>query len=147
MSSCGVYSLFPIYTPDTLVERKELVGKWLSDDDTSTYISFSRVSYNIKTNNKNESKNDDKISISFGGDGNSDVIDTEHYVIENGDTTLFKDTLLVQFEELIEKKINLKFGEYEPKDKQDTYYTMRFVEDGEDVSSFKAHLVQIGECV
>ncbi|OEK00138.1 hypothetical protein BFP97_00785 [Roseivirga sp. 4D4] len=39
MSSC-VYSLFPIYTEDTLVFLPELVGKWQSEYDTDDYISF-----------------------------------------------------------------------------------------------------------
>jgi len=43
MSSC-VYSLFPIYTDDTLVFLQELVGKWQSEYDTDDYISFESLS-------------------------------------------------------------------------------------------------------
>lgn len=40
MNSC-VYSLFPIYTEDTLVYLPELVGKWQSDpNDNENYIEF-----------------------------------------------------------------------------------------------------------
>ena len=84
------------------------MGKWVSDGDDQNYISFSRVSYNI---NKKESKSsgkkgvDNKISISFSGGEGDDVIDTGDYVIENGDTTIFKDTVKLQFEEIIEEKV------------------------------------------
>jgi len=39
MSSC-VYSLFPIYTEDTLVYLPELEGKWLEHDNEGNYIVF-----------------------------------------------------------------------------------------------------------
>ncbi|MBO6495911.1 MAG: hypothetical protein JJ862_16295 [Roseivirga sp.] len=44
MSSC-VYSLFPIYTEDTLVYLPELVGKWQVDaNDSNSYIEFAPAS-------------------------------------------------------------------------------------------------------
>lgn len=147
LSSCGVYSLFPIYTKDTLVEKKELIGKWVSDDDPNSYISFGKVSYNVNQKNTklSDTQNPDKkITISFSADENSDVIDTGDYVIENGDTTIFKDTLKLQFEELIEQKVN-ELNDLAVKSRKDTYYSMQFFEQGEEVASFKAHLVKIGE--
>lgn len=42
MSSC-VYSLFPIYTEDTLVFLPELVGKWQDGYDEDDYIVFERL--------------------------------------------------------------------------------------------------------
>lgn len=43
MSSC-VYSLFPIYTEDTLVFLPDLLGKWqLSVNDPDSYIEFEQV--------------------------------------------------------------------------------------------------------
>lgn len=39
MSSC-VYSLFPIYTSDTVVFKKELLGKWSTGEKADEYIIF-----------------------------------------------------------------------------------------------------------
>lgn len=142
MSSCGVYSLFPIYTKDTLVEKKEIVGKWISDDDESSYINFTKISY--KVGDVKEKTKGNELKISFSGDDENNVVDTEHYVIENGDTTIFKDTLLVQFEELINKKVG-QVKAYDIKKKEDTYYVMRYFEKDEEVASFKAHFVKIGD--
>lgn len=147
LSSCGVYSLFPIYTKDTLVEKKELIGKWISDEDDQNYISFASVSYNIKkadTKSSANQKNDNNISISFSGGEGDDVIDTGDYVIENGDTTIFKDTVQWQFEEALEKKVD-KLKELNAENKEDTFYFMRYFEQGKEVGTFKAHLVKIGD--
>lgn len=147
LSSCGVYSLFPIYTKDTLVQKKEIMGKWVSDGDDQNYISFSRISYNINKKDSKPSGNqgiDNNISISFSGGEGDDVIDTGDYVIENGDTTIFKDTVKLQFEEIIEEKVDKLKGLTTDK-KEDTFYFMRFFEQGEEVASFKAHLVKIGD--
>lgn len=43
MSSCVVYSLFPIYTADTLVYLPELEGTWQSGNDEDDYITFERM--------------------------------------------------------------------------------------------------------
>lgn len=42
MSSC-VYSLFPIYTEDTLVYLPELLGKWKMGEDSDDYILFEKM--------------------------------------------------------------------------------------------------------
>lgn len=59
MSSC-VYSLFPIYTDDTLVFRPGLLGKWQIGEGTDDYLQiepFSEKSeYNISTNSQEEEK-------------------------------------------------------------------------------------------
>ena len=75
------------------------------------------------------------------------MIDTGDYVIENGDTTIFKDTLMSQFTELLEQKTSKleKLASENLKAKSDTYYVMKFYEDDEMIASFKAHLVKIGE--
>ena len=60
MSSC-VYSLFPIYTEDTLVYLPELVGKWMSDpENEENYIEFIPMS---------EPDPDDNISLNEDRDG------------------------------------------------------------------------------
>lgn len=146
LSSCGVYSLFPIYTKDTLVERKEIMGKWLSETEGS-YLTFTRISYNIKAKESGNKKNIDNLKISFSGDEDSDILDTGKYVIENGDTTIMKDTLYTQFGTLLENKLSKLQGldGSQLTKKSDTYYVMSYYEDDEKVASFKAHLVKIGE--
>lgn len=61
MSSC-VYSLFPIYTDDTLVFKKELIGSWQSGETTITFLPSSMVN---------------EISVSF---------EPDDYMIYKGDT-------------------------------------------------------------
>ncbi|MGB3469138.1 MAG: hypothetical protein WBA74_27885 [Cyclobacteriaceae bacterium] len=145
LSSCGVYSLFPIYTKDTLVEKKEIIGKWLSDTEGS-YLSFTRISYTVKPNDEQHTVSDEKMSITFG-DENKDVVDIGDYIIEKGDTTVRKDTILSQFTEMLQRKVdgiqNLNTEDLSAK--SDTYYVMNFYEKNEMVGSFAAHLVQIGE--
>lgn len=48
MSSC-VYSLFPIYTDDTLVFKEELLGKWQTGEGPDEYLEF------VPFSEKNES--------------------------------------------------------------------------------------------
>ncbi|WP_420316372.1 hypothetical protein [Ekhidna sp.] len=56
-NSC-VYSLFPIYTEDTIVFKKELLGKWSLEDD-GTQLLFETMS----SDNANTSEKKDKYSI------------------------------------------------------------------------------------
>lgn len=66
MSSC-VYSLFPIYTDDTLVYLPELVGKWYTDpNDPDYYIEFTPMS---ESNNEE----DDGITMNEDSDGDQDT--------------------------------------------------------------------------
>ena len=54
MSSC-VYSLFPIYTQETLVFLPELVGKWQTNpDDADDYIEFIPMSEKLKILSKKQ---------------------------------------------------------------------------------------------
>jgi len=46
MNSC-VYSLFPIYTDDTLVYFPELIGRWEKEGDSNAYVEFSAVPKSI----------------------------------------------------------------------------------------------------
>tara|TARA_Y100000114_G_scaffold125471_1_gene121555 strand:- start:2165 stop:3127 length:963 start_codon:yes stop_codon:yes gene_type:complete len=66
MSSC-VYSLFPIYTEDTLVYLPELVGKWFTDpNDPDDYIEFTPMG---ESNNEE----DDGITMNEDSDGDQDT--------------------------------------------------------------------------
>ena len=40
LTSCGVFSLFPIYTDKTTVYFPELIGKWQQANETTTFIEF-----------------------------------------------------------------------------------------------------------
>lgn len=111
MSSC-VYSLFPIYTEDTLVFLPELVGKWESGYDDDDYISFEAIGQvedeSITVNNQEPSeyvdsmsgdgwsiKSGDPISVTIDG---KKITDREairaHY-----DTTIGNGRKLNKFEE------------------------------------------------
>ena len=149
LSSCGVYSLYPIFTPDTLVQKDEVIGKWLSDTSEGDFIIFSSVRYSIgnagNTSADGDKDSDIKMEISFSSEDGS-VIDTGDYVIENGDTTIWKDTIRAQFNDLVKIKMD-KLGDYQipSKNKEDDYYLMEFYESGDLLSSFKAHFVEIGD--
>lgn len=79
MSSC-VYSLFPIYTEDTLVFREELLGKWLLNEDGSDYMLFESTDnedqepkpkeykYTLEVNDKYTIQSDEPISMVINGD-------------------------------------------------------------------------------
>ncbi len=111
MSSC-VYSLFPIYTEDTLVFLPELVGKWEDGYDNDDYISFEAIGQaegeSITVNNEEPSeyvdsmsgdgwsiKSGDPISVTIDGEK---ITDREairaHY-----DTTIGNGRRLNKFEE------------------------------------------------
>ena len=166
LSSCGVYSLYPIYTKDTLVKKDEVIGKWTSVNSDKDYIEFSSVRYKIgkTSDNKISIQNgaDTDLEISFSSE-DGDVIDTGDYVIENGDTTIWKDTVLTQLKELLTQKmekvnkrmnsINDKVNDNSNKAEnfklgtplEDDLYIMKWYENDEMVSSFKAHFVEIGD--
>lgn len=66
MSSC-VYSLFPIYTEDTLVYLPELVGKWITDpDNPDDYIEFTPMS-------DSDIDKEDGITMNEDSDGDRDT--------------------------------------------------------------------------
>ena len=74
MSSC-VYSLFPIYTEDTLVFLPELIGKWQTNS-TGDYIEFaattSEDTKRIKVN-----KSEIKFTMNDDSDGNPETYNYE----------------------------------------------------------------------
>lgn len=149
MSSCGVYSLYPIFTADTVVRKDEVIGKWVSADSDKDYIRFSSVRYTIGNAIKQAVSEDKEakvdMKISFSSDDGS-VVDTGDYVIEKGDTIVWKDTLRTQLNNLVKIKIDdLEHFKVPENKKKDDYYVMDFYENSEKVSSFKAHFVEIGD--
>jgi hypothetical protein len=96
MSSC-VYSLFPIYTEETLVFLPELNGKWLEADNEGNYIVFEsnaaiEASVSIKENidsPKNQAEVSQEWSIDFG---------EYEFIIINGDTVRDPDVIKAYWE-------------------------------------------------
>ena len=73
MSSC-VYSLFPIYTEDTLVYLPELVGKWVTDpNNPDDYIEFEPMSEQKEENIKVKDSNMSPFELNDDSDGNPDT--------------------------------------------------------------------------
>lgn len=66
MSSC-VYSLFPIYTQDTLVFLPELVGKWQDPEESDNYIEF--VQSNVKDEGLKVTGTDASFKMNDDSDG------------------------------------------------------------------------------
>ncbi|MEL7145570.1 MAG: hypothetical protein AAFO69_04310, partial [Bacteroidota bacterium] len=123
LSSCGVYSLYPIFTPETLVKKDEVIGKWTSLDSDKDYITFSAVRYSIGQGSaaQNRERVSSDLKISFSSEDGT-VVDTGEYVIENGDTTIRKDTIVSQLNDLVKLKLD-KLGDFKipSNNKKDDY--------------------------
>lgn len=165
MSSC-VYSLFPIYTEDTLVYLPELEGKWLLGDDPSQYVEFKspikidgtvKMTSNdtVKLDNGSEVVLSQSVTMGIGGDS---------YVAVEGDTIRDVD----QLRELYDQKMDSNSGKISAavermlKDMKQAAinlnqnpsgisqmsdqmaYRMHFV-NGDDEYKYQAHLAQIGD--
>ncbi len=164
MSSC-VYSLFPIYTEDTLVYLPDLVGKWQVGDNPDDYLIFEpgfNVDATIKVGQPNKEavkasapKITKNFSIEFDGD---------EYIIEEGDTirdpekikAYYEKELEGTFQELGEKLAETMEGVAKAitsiarpgyklgYSSDDQSYTMIAMHNGEKIK-YNVHLAQIGE--
>ncbi len=67
MSSC-VYSLFPIYTEDTLVFIPELIGKWQAGNDPEDYILIEKMKEEEKASSPFSSSKEPEYTDSLVGD-------------------------------------------------------------------------------
>lgn len=166
MSSC-VYSLFPIYTKDTLVYLPELVGKWQLGDNSDQYVIFKPPfkvdgTVSMTSNDTVELDNGNKViltqSMTMGVGGDS-------YVLVDGDT--IRD--MQELKELHEGKAQVgkkdgkvaKAAERMLKDMREAAgnvtrpsgsaltldnmtYRMTYV-DGDEEYNYEVHLAQIGE--
>lgn len=120
MSSC-VYSLFPIYTEDTLVYLPELLGKWKMGEDPDDYIIISDGSTVDQTITviQSDSKENHKNGVNVSKPTFQVTMDEDDFVIIEGDTVRDQKKIeayyQVKFDSLLlsEKfKNNLnKFGE------------------------------------
>lgn len=87
MSSC-VYSLFPIYTKDTMFYFASLEGTWRTDEASEDYIRFipnteikGQASVDAANKKVTIKKQDVEIKTSY-----SFTFDDDEYILENGDT-------------------------------------------------------------
>lgn len=89
MNSC-VYSLFPIYTEDTLVYLPELVGKWQNDpNDNENYIEFIPINDEKKQGTVYADPNSDfKLKMNYDSDGDPD---TYNYIIQGDNWSIKSD--------------------------------------------------------
>lgn len=89
MNSC-VYSLFPIYTKDTLVYLPELVGKWQAEGmDDDSYIEFIPINYEKKEGTVYADPNSDfKLEMNDDSDGDPD---TYNYIIQGDNWSIKSD--------------------------------------------------------
>ncbi|KYG81939.1 hypothetical protein EV198_2543 [Roseivirga ehrenbergii] len=170
LSSC-VYSLFPIYTDDTLVYLPEIVGKWQSGSDEEDYILISDgVSVEgTVTVTESDTKTPKESGVKISKPTFSVTIDEGDYAIIEGDTVRDQAKIQAyyekQFDSLIsskEMKNNFrKFGENLSEfgnrlndlgkpNKPKSYtigeksYLMTVVDDGEPIK-YELHLVKIGD--
>lgn len=157
MSSC-VYSLFPIYTDDTLVFKEELLGKWNLNDDGSEYLLFEDTNKSDKKEESKESKeykytlevkegftisSDEPISMVIDGDTIYDEnlirseIQKRMAQIENDSDSV--DSLVE------DNKQTIKKNEYEGTAAvfQSKSYRLT-VHDNDEDEIYMAHLVEIG---
>ena len=115
LTSC-VFSLFPIYTKDTLVDIPEFEGIWQGDEN-------------------------DRIEVKKLGKITSMDIkitpDENDYIIKNGDTIRDKEEVAAYFENELKKSIENTIG------KKLTGYQMTII-DSKDTIVYRAHIAKIG---
>lgn len=164
MSSC-VYSLFPIYTEDTLVYLPDLVGKWQVGDGPDDYIIF-EPGFNVdatitvgqpqaKLPEGTRTKFSKNFSIEFDGD---------EYIMVDGDTIRDRERIKAYYEKELEATMHeigekmaekleemasaiVKLGSPGKKlsySNDDQSYIMTTVHEGEELK-YVVHLAQIGE--
>jgi len=170
LSSC-VYSLFPIYTDDTLVYLPEIVGKWQSSSDEEDYILISdgvAVEGTI-TVTESDDKTPKESEVKISKPTFKVTIDEGDYAIIEGDTIRDQAKIQAYYEKQFDSLISSKkmkdnfkkFGENlnefgnrlsdlgKPK-KPKSYsidkksYLMTVIDDGEPIK-YELHLVKIGD--
>lgn len=170
LSSC-VYSLFPIYTDDTLVNIPELIGRWQSGSDEEDYILISdgvTVEESVtftESNSESEQNNEVKISkptfkmttdqgdyVVIGGDTVRDKQVKEAYYQKQFDSLISSKEMKENFKKLGEnlsefgEKLNGLGKPNKPKSFSinKKSYLMTVVDDGEP-TKYELHLVKIGD--
>lgn len=134
MSSC-VYSLFPIYTEDTLVFIPELIGKWNNGEKEGDYLLFESK---FGTDNSFEfSVGIDDAVVSTKGGFSKKEFSIEELVAEYG----VGDSITYD----AEKGTMLQFNNAVTLNSESMNYKMSVFEDGEFVEAYEVNLVRLGE--
>ena len=115
LSSC-VFSLFPIYTKDTLINISAFEGEWVNKSGSS--IKVVKLGVISKMSVKVQPGDDD-------------------YIVQDGDTIRDKEAVAAYYENDLEEEITEILG------KKLTGYSRTMIE-GEDSIKYRAHLAKIG---
>lgn len=99
MSSC-VYSLFPIYTEDTLVFLPELVGKWQDGYDNENYILFEALDKEKEENIQVSLDEPSEYMDSMSGNGWSIKTGDSISVVVNGEKITDRDKIRAHYDTL-----------------------------------------------
>lgn len=101
LNSC-VYSLFPIYTDDTLVFKEELLGKWATGDDPDEYILFERTGSNSDVESEYSKE---KVHYADSVIGEDFVLRSEGRVsmLINGKKVFDKDSIRTEMEGIMKE--------------------------------------------
>ncbi|MEO9871704.1 hypothetical protein [Ekhidna sp.] len=97
LNSC-VYSLFPIYTTDTLVFKEELLGKW--DIGEGSYMVFEKMSDDSDYEEEEEEEYQYSIEIQEGFTMSSDE---PIFITENGKNVYDEDSIRMIMQERLNK--------------------------------------------
>ena len=161
MSSC-VYSLFPIYTDETVVFDPLLLGTWEDNDGYS--LTFEKISKN-ETDDKTEKKEKTNYTDSLIGDGWS-IRSEDTISIEIGSKTVYeKELIKAHMDSIMNGLSDLGNEEEESDDKissanwllnqssvkgsvsfsGEKTYRMIVQQNEDEASVYKVHLVKIGD--
>lgn len=164
MSSC-VYSLFPIYTENTLVFKEELLGKWMVGKDD--YFLFETMGSNDEDKSKGSNENEYKYSIEIK-EGFTMSSNDPIFILLNGKPVYDEDSIkLIMLErmakadlakenepkELLDAKEQIEDNDLTPSDiefngtvtvSQEKSYRLIYIENNEEKEAYTAHLVDIG---
>ena len=91
LNSC-VYSLFPIYTDDTLVFREELLGKWSMED--GEYLVFEKMAEESQFKEEKEER-EHKYTIEIPEEGFTMSSDEPLFVLQNGRKIYDQDSIIM----------------------------------------------------
>lgn len=133
LNSC-VYSLFPIYTSDTLVYIPELNGKWSNGEEEGDYIEFE---------SKFETEDVMTFAIGIEGTVSAEQFGSKDYNLEDlvkqyqiGDSIYLANDSSEQM---------LEFQDVMTLSKSSMNYKLTTYEQGEKKEEYEAHLVQLGD--
>lgn len=167
MSSC-VYSLFPIYTKDTLVYLPELLGKWQVGNSPDDYILIEKAveveaSFKV-TEGKEPTDPAATNKVTVTNKSFEITYDGDEYIVQNGDTIRDKEKVKAYYEQVVDSAFQefakelsgtlqnlgraVKSAANKPGgfsySSDDQAYIMT-IKDGDYLLKYEMHLAKIGE--